>query len=57
MYLCANSRGFFPEYRWRRQASALQEVTSSTPNTTAEDDLDKGSANSFRSRLNAIEMR
>jgi hypothetical protein len=45
------------EYRWRRQASALQEVTSSTPSTLAEDDLDKGSGNSFRTRLNAIEMR
>jgi len=45
------------EARWRRQASALQEPASPSPRAMAEDELDKGSANSFRSRLNAIEMR
>jgi len=45
------------EARWRRQASALQEPASPTPRAMAEDELDKGSATSFRSRLNAIEMR
>ena len=45
------------EARWRRQASALQEPTSPTPRAMAEDEFDRGSANSFRSRLNAIEMR
>jgi|GEM_PF-678338 len=46
------------EARWRRQASALlQETTPSAPRAMVEDDLDKGSANSFRTRLNAIEMR
>jgi hypothetical protein len=45
------------EARWRRQASALQDAT--TPNTRAmvEDDQDKGASNSFRVRLNAVEMR
>ena len=45
------------EARWRRQASALQEATSPTPKAKVEDDLDKGASNSFRNRLNAIEMR
>jgi hypothetical protein len=45
------------EARWRRQASALQEATSPTPMAAAEEDQDKGSNNSFRVRLNAIEMR
>jgi hypothetical protein len=46
------------EARWRRQASALQEATSPTPpRAMLEDDQDKGASNSFRVRLNAIEMR
>jgi hypothetical protein len=45
------------EARWRRQASALQETTSPTPRAVVEEDQDKGANNSFRVRLNAIEMR
>ncbi len=45
------------EARWRRQASALQEATSPTPRAVLEEDQDKGAGNSFRVRLNAIEMR
>jgi hypothetical protein len=45
------------EARWRRQASALQEATSPTPRAVVEEDQDKGANNSFRVRLNAIEMR
>ena len=45
------------EARWRRQASALQEATSSNPRAMVVDDQDKGAGNSFRVRLNAIEMR
>jgi hypothetical protein len=45
------------EARWRRQASALQETTSPTSKAMVEDDLDKGANNSFRLRLNAVEMR
>jgi hypothetical protein len=45
------------EARWRRQASALQEATSPNPRATVEDDQDKGASNSFRVRLNAVEMR
>ena len=45
------------EARWRRQASALQETTSPTPRAVVEEDQDKGVNNSFRVRLNAIEMR
>jgi hypothetical protein len=45
------------EARWRRQASALQETTSPTPRAVLEEDQDKGASNSFRVRLNAIEMR
>jgi hypothetical protein len=45
------------EARWRRQASALQETTSPTPRALLEEDQDKGASNSFRVRLNAIEMR
>lgn len=45
------------EARWRRQASALQETTSPTPRAVVEEDQDKGANNSFRLRLNAIEMR
>jgi hypothetical protein len=43
------------EARWRRPASALQETTS--PRAAVEEDQDKGASNSFRVRLNAIEMR
>jgi hypothetical protein len=45
------------EARWRRQASALQETSSPTPRAVLEEDQDKGASNSFRVRLNAIEMR
>jgi hypothetical protein len=45
------------EARWRRQASALQEASSATPRAMVGDDQDKGTGNSFRVRLNAIEMR
>jgi len=45
------------EARWRRQANALQEADSLATKTSADEDADKGAANSFRSRLNAIEMR
>jgi hypothetical protein len=45
------------EARWRRQSSALQETTSPTPRAVLEEDQDKGASNSFRVRLNAIEMR
>lgn len=43
------------EARWRRQASALQETTGLR--APVEEDQDKGASNSFRVRLNAIEMR
>jgi hypothetical protein len=43
------------EARWRRQASALQETTSQR--SPVDEDQDKGASNSFRVRLNAIEMR
>jgi hypothetical protein len=45
------------EARWRRQASALQEATSPPPRAEHEEDQEKGAGNSFRVRLNAIEMR
>ena len=45
------------EARWRRQASALQEPTISASKALVDDEVDKGSSNNFRSRLNAIEMR
>jgi len=45
------------EARWRRQASALQEATSPSPRVVVEEDQDKAASNSFRVRLNAIEMR
>ena len=45
------------EARWRRQASALQEATSPTPRAVLEEDQERGAGNSFRVRLNAIEMR
>lgn len=45
------------EARWRRQANALQEDDSTSSKTFGDEDQEKGSGNSFRSRLNAIEMR
>jgi len=45
------------EARWRRQASALQDATTPNPRAMVEDDQDKGASNSFRVRLNAVEMR
>ncbi len=45
------------EARWRRQASALQDATTPNPRAMVEDDQDKMASNSFRVRLNAVEMR